>query len=180
MAGLVIPRLAVPRRLAAGRSRRGQTLVEFALVLPVFLLMLFAVIDGGRFVFLSSALSNAAREGARLGSVEASWRGSSDPSCGAPAGPVCPANDTQLRTHITTAANRQMAPFGSVDNVYMSCVPASGTPPSGQWTSTTCGTPAAGGLMSIRVTHTWRPITPFVSSILGAITSSGSATVSIN
>ena len=61
-------------------GRRGQTLVEFALVFPIFILLLFAVIDGGRYIFLSSTLSNAAREGARLGSVEAWWKGSSDAS----------------------------------------------------------------------------------------------------
>jgi Flp pilus assembly protein TadG len=168
------------RRRRAARRSPGQTLVEFALVLPVFLLLLFAVIDGGRYIFVSSALSNAAREGARLGSVEASWRGSTDPSCGASAGPVCPADDTQLRNHITAAANRQMTPFGSVQDTYMSCVAATGTPPSGAWTSTTCSNPSAGGLISVRVTYTWQPITPLISSIMGDISSSGSATVSIN
>ncbi|MEJ7749458.1 MAG: TadE/TadG family type IV pilus assembly protein, partial [Candidatus Limnocylindrales bacterium] len=86
--------------------------MEFALVLPVFLLLLFGLIDGGRYVFVNSTLSNAAREGARLGSVEASYRGSTDASCGAPGGPVCPANNAALLADITTAANRQMAPFG--------------------------------------------------------------------
>ena len=106
--------------------RRGQGLVEFALVLPIFLLLIFGVIDGGRYVYVNSTLSNAAREGARLGSVEASWRGSADPSCGSPGGPVCPANNTVLVQHITAAANRQMAPFGAVDNVYLRCDAAHG------------------------------------------------------
>lgn len=159
---------------------RGQTLVEFALVLPIFVLLLFAVIDGGRYIFLSSALSNAAREGARLGSVEASWKGSGDPSCGAAGGPVCPANDTQLRNHIRAAANRQMAPFGAVDDLYLSCVDANGTPPSGNWTATSCGSPAAGGQLSVRVTYTWNAITPLISSVMGSITASGSSTVFIN
>lgn len=168
------------RRGRDDRGHGGQTLVEFALVLPVFLLMLFAVIDGGRYVYLTSTLSNAAREGARLGSVEASWRGSTDPSCGAAGGPVCPANDTQLLAHITDAANRQLAPFGSVSNVYLHCVAASGTPPGGAWTGSTCADPTAGGLLSVRTTYTWRAITPFISNIMGTITTSGSATVSIN
>ena len=43
-------------------------------MLPVFLLMLFGLIDGARYVFVSNALSNAAREGARKASVEASWK----------------------------------------------------------------------------------------------------------
>ena len=168
------------RQRGSAARPRGQTLVEFALVLPVFLLLLFAVIDGGRYVFLSSAMSNAAREGARLGSVEASWRGSTDPSCGAIGGPVCPANDTQLRNHITAAANRQMAPFGSVSDLYLSCTAPSGALPTGAWTTTTCTNPEAGGRLSVRVTYTWRAITPLISNIMGTITTSGSASVSIN
>ena len=160
--------------------RRGQSLVEFALVLPVFMFLLFAVVDGGRYVYLNSTLSNAAREAARLGSVEAYWTGSSDPSCGASGGPVCPANYAALLAHITTAANRQMAPFGSVANIYVSCVGPTGTPPSGTWTSSSCAAPVPGGYISVRVTYTWRAITPLVSNVMGTITTSGSATVTIN
>jgi hypothetical protein len=171
----VVGRLARP-----GHRGRGQALVEFALVLPIFLLLLFAVIDGGRYVYVNSTLSNAAREGARLGSVEASWRGSADPSCGAVGGPVCPANTSALIDHITEAANRQMAPFGTVSDVYVSCVPAGGTPPSGAWTTTSCASNASGGQLSVRVTYTWEALTPVISNIMGTITSSGSSTVVIN
>lgn len=48
---------------------RGQALVEFALVFPVALLMLIAVFDIGRAVFIYNGLTNAAREGARLAIV---------------------------------------------------------------------------------------------------------------
>lgn len=159
---------------------RGQSLVEFALVLPLFVFLLFAVIDGGRYVYLSSTLSNAAREGARLGSVEASWRGSSDPSCGAAGGPVCPANDAALISHITAAANRQMAPFGTVSNVYLSCTSSSGTPPTGNWTGSTCGNASSQNQLSVRVTFTWRAITPIIGNVMGTINTSGSSTVVIN
>ena len=174
--------MATTRRTATrGRPRyQGQTLVEFALVLPIFLLLVFAVIDGGRYIFLSSTLSNAAREGARLGSVEAWWKGSSDASCGTAGGPVCPANATVLINHITAAANRQMAPFGSVDNVYIRCDAAGNAPPTGNWTTKTCTGNSPGGTISVRVNYTWNAITPLVASIMGSITTSGSATVSIN
>jgi len=173
-------RLPRSSRTTGRQRRRGQTLVEFALVFPIFILLLFAVIDGGRYIFLSSALSNAAREGARLGSVEAYWTGRSDPSCGTAGGPVCPADTTQLINHITAAANRQMAPFGTVQNLYLSCVDAAGTPPSGNWTSTSCGAPGAGGQLSVRVTYTWDALTPVISNLMGSITTSGSSTVFIN
>jgi TadE-like protein len=59
-------------RRPARRAGPGQSLVEFALVFPIFLLLLFGLIDIGRFVYTANALNQAAREGARYGSV-ASW-----------------------------------------------------------------------------------------------------------
>jgi Flp pilus assembly protein TadG len=52
------------------RRSRGQALVEFALVLPIFLLILMGIFDLGRAVYYSSTLSNAARETAREGIVD--------------------------------------------------------------------------------------------------------------
>jgi hypothetical protein len=43
--------------------------VEFALVLPIFILVLVALFDLGRAVFAWNTLTNAAREGARLAIV---------------------------------------------------------------------------------------------------------------
>lgn len=52
-----------------GRGERGQSLVEFVLVLPVFLLLLFAIIDFGMGFHAWLTVTNSAREGARLGAV---------------------------------------------------------------------------------------------------------------
>ena len=49
--------------------KRGQTLVEFALLLPVLLLLALVVIDLGRAIYFYSAIHNAAREGARYGII---------------------------------------------------------------------------------------------------------------
>jgi Flp pilus assembly protein TadG len=54
------------------RRHRGQSLVEFALVLPLFLLILAAIVDFGMALSSTITLSNAAREGARLGTVNPS------------------------------------------------------------------------------------------------------------
>jgi Flp pilus assembly protein TadG len=54
------------------RRRRGQALVEFALVLPLFLLILAAIVDFGMGLSSTITLGNAAREGARLGTVNPS------------------------------------------------------------------------------------------------------------
>ena len=51
------------------RARRGQSLTEFALIVPVFLLLTMGSIDLGRGIFFYNLLSNAARDGARAGIV---------------------------------------------------------------------------------------------------------------
>jgi hypothetical protein len=47
----------------------GQSLIEFGLLLPVFLLFIVVVFDLGRAVYYYSAIHNAAREGVRFGAV---------------------------------------------------------------------------------------------------------------
>ena len=57
-------------RTAVRNSEAAQTLVEFSLVLPIFLLLLFALVDFGRAFFSWQVVTNAAREGARAGAVQ--------------------------------------------------------------------------------------------------------------
>ena len=57
-----------------GRPRKredGQSLVEFALVVPIFLLVLFAIVDFGMAFHAWITVTNSAREGARVGAVRA-------------------------------------------------------------------------------------------------------------
>ncbi|MCG0274878.1 MAG: pilus assembly protein [Thermosediminibacteraceae bacterium] len=51
------------------RTQRGQAVVEFALVLPLLVLILFGVLEFGRIFHTYIVITNAAREGARLGAV---------------------------------------------------------------------------------------------------------------
>lgn len=51
------------------RRDRGQALAEFALIAPLFFFLLFAIIEGGRFIFYYETLHNATREGARYAIV---------------------------------------------------------------------------------------------------------------
>lgn len=52
------------RRIAS--SDRGAAAVEFAIVLPLLLLIVFGVIDFGRMLYSQVTLTQAAREGSRL------------------------------------------------------------------------------------------------------------------
>jgi Flp pilus assembly protein TadG len=56
---------------AQGRERsRGQALVEFAIILPVFFLVMAGMFDLGLGIYSDLTLVNAAREGARLGVID--------------------------------------------------------------------------------------------------------------
>lgn len=54
----------------SGTDARGQSMVEFALILPVFVLILVGVFDLGRAVYAYNTINNAAREAARLAIVD--------------------------------------------------------------------------------------------------------------
>jgi len=58
-----------PKERDVQRDQRGSTIVEFALVLPVILLLVFGMIEFGRVLNAQVIIRNAAREGARVGSV---------------------------------------------------------------------------------------------------------------
>lgn len=51
------------------RSQRSQSLVEFSMVAPVFLVIIFAAIDISRLLYTYTAISSAARDGARTASL---------------------------------------------------------------------------------------------------------------
>ena len=50
-------------------KQKGAQAVEFALVLPFFILILFALLDFGMLVYNKAIITNASREGARSGVV---------------------------------------------------------------------------------------------------------------
>lgn len=55
----------------SGRSkRRGAAAVEFAIVAPVFLIMIFGLVEFGRLVMVQQVITNASREGARSGILD--------------------------------------------------------------------------------------------------------------
>jgi hypothetical protein len=78
-------------------------MVEFALVAPMFFLLLFAIIEFGRYVYYMQVLNNAAREGARYAIVH----GSNAPC---PSGPMpggatsCDLTGENVKTAVKTYA----------------------------------------------------------------------------
>ena len=186
-----------------GPGEVGQSLVELALVLPVFMLILFGLFDVGKLVYTNATLSNAAREGARLAAAEAGWvsRAPSTPSCvldsseisGArPGAHVCPEDVAALRVHVADAVEALAVAIGPVSAVHISCnASGAGDPaPIGDWREGAGGNGcvdedgnarnAPGGLVSVRVEYTYETFTPIVSSLIGSVPLSASASMVIN
>jgi len=53
------------------KAQKGQSLVEFALLVPVFVIMLFGIMEFARLWETMNVLTSAAREGARVAAVTA-------------------------------------------------------------------------------------------------------------
>jgi hypothetical protein len=186
------------------RRERGQSLVEFSLVFPIFILMFFGVVDGARLVYTNSQLGQAAREGARVAAVEASKMGSKDLSCvssesqitaARPGAQVCPADPAALKADVVSAVNRMAVGLGAIATVYLACDSGGSDDPAptGAWTEATATYPAcakdssgnaapnaAGSLVSVRIVYAYNPITPLAGSLIGSVSLSASATMVIN
>jgi len=70
--GDTAPRRGPVRRLLHRfrQTEVGQSLVEFSLILPMFLVLLFGLVDFGRAFYTWLLVTNAAREGARVAAVQ--------------------------------------------------------------------------------------------------------------
>jgi Flp pilus assembly protein TadG len=75
------------------RESRGQTLIEFAVLLPVLLMMIMGGLDLGRIVWANDLIGNAAREGARYAIVH-----------GASKTTLCPVGPPSVDTVIPAAS----------------------------------------------------------------------------
>jgi Flp pilus assembly protein TadG len=59
--------MAIIDRRSRWRSERGAELIEFAIVAPILIFILAAIVDFGMLFRTYEAVTNAAREGARVG-----------------------------------------------------------------------------------------------------------------
>jgi hypothetical protein len=82
--------MRMTRRRRVPGGGRGQALVEFALVFPIFVLLLMSIITFGLYVFYNQQLQNAAREGARFAAVHTSTAQCPTVSRINPIGPLLP------------------------------------------------------------------------------------------
>jgi hypothetical protein len=109
-----------------------------------------------------------------------------------PGAHICPSNIAAFKSHVTSAVNRMAVSLGPISAIHVSCNAGDGVDPepAGAWTEISggngcddgAGNPlgATGELVSVRVEHTYQPITPIIGSFIGSIPLSGSATMVIN
>src|ERR1043165_3232610 len=57
------------KKKPGSRPEGAQAIVEFALVLPILMVMLVGIFEVGRLLFIYTAVTNASREAARFGSA---------------------------------------------------------------------------------------------------------------
>ena len=145
-----IVRSAATRRPATARSAlahlrrgdRGAAAVEFALLVPILLIVVFGIVDFGLLMNSSSLVSNAAREGARVGSLEGTQKASEDAAKAAMTGLIgtIPGPGTGLVAACTTSTG--------------TCT---------GWTGTSGTTAApAGGTVTVTITYNYTWLTPIV------------------
>ena len=130
------------------REDRGSSLLEFALISFMFVIVLAGVVEMGRMVLVYNTIANAAREGTRYAIVHGGTR--SGPGATGVNGPSGPGNTTQVQTVV-----KNFASAGLVDTTALTITVSY---PNG---NNTAGSPVA-----VKVLYTYDPFVNFFSSIL--------------
>lgn len=91
------PPLVDPRRIPRGHAQQGAAAVEFALILPILLLVFFGMIELSLALYDKAILTNASREGARAGIVLSSPK----------------LTDAQIRTVVLNYTNGALISLGT-------------------------------------------------------------------
>ena len=147
---------------------RGQALVEFALVFPFVALLIFGIIDLGRFAFTANSLNNAAREGARAGSVQFF-----PPECAGFSWP------NQRQQCIVAAAQAKVTGVTSPTTVTPTCERLDPAEADGLRVVPVSQCHVR-DLLTVRVQTNFNLITPLIAQLLGSLTIAGETQVKVN
>ena len=158
------------RRAGSGshRASRGQSLVEFALVFPIIILLVVAFVEVGRAVFAYNTIANAARQAARVATVNQLTDVTDCDETRPIEDPYEP--HWSIRGCAIAAANTLGITTADVSVAYA-------PPPS---TSLTCSpTLHVGCIASVTVTYNYAVSTPFVNWIIQPFTMSQTSNMPI-
>jgi Flp pilus assembly protein TadG len=137
------------------RSGKGTTIVEFAMVFPLLMLLMFGVMDFGFYFFVQHSLQFATREGVRLALVGRTI-----------ANPDGSGNQlSRVASIVQTIRNKAAVAVRPAD-VSVSVFPVDATfvDPSGWQTTQDAGLP--GSYMRVRARYTYQFITPLVGAFV--------------
>lgn len=155
-----LPIRARTRRGQRGRPR-GQSLVEFALIFPIIVLLVAGFVEIGRAVFAYNTIANAARQGARVATVNQIADVTECDETRPVEDPYEP--HWSIRGCVITAASTLGITAANVSVSYAS-------PPD---TSLTCDpTLHVGCIASVTVTYNYSVSTPFVNLLISPFTMS--------
>ena len=90
------------------RNDSGQAIVEFAIVLPVLLIILLGIVEFGLLLFNQQVITNASREGARAGIVARTPR----------------LSDTDIANVVTTYCQNHLVTFGAQNTPVVQVAPS--------------------------------------------------------
>ena len=164
----------MPAKSAVERGRqRGQTLVEFALVLPVFVVLTLGVLDAARVFSAQVAISNSVREAAVFATRGANYLAwCSNPGDPAdllfPSAVACPPGTlpTNWAADPNNIAYRITAETSGLDRGRITlAAPTCGTG-SGQ-PSATCTSASAPKYVMVSVTYQMDLVTPVIAQLWG-------------
>jgi hypothetical protein len=163
------------RRTSSTRPRahsQAQALAEFALVVPIFLVLVFGIIEAGRFMFYYEVMNHATREGARYAIVN----GSNSLNC--PTGPTtgadsCNPSGSDVRDRVVRAAF--IVPGAAI--TFPAIAGCAATPPA---PLNPCWQPdnSRGSTVTVLARYTYRPLIPLVP--LPDITVQAESTLVVN
>lgn len=144
-------RMSDARRRNSGRER-GNTLTEFAFVLPLLLMMIFGVVDFGRALYAYHFVSDSAREATRWASV----RGQACLSL--PAQPTpCPAQPDDIKEFVVSTA-----PAGINRSPSTLLVDAAFVTPPGNGSMCVTHKNNPGCAVQVQVTYVFKFVFPFL------------------
>lgn len=148
-------------RHRGSHAERGAAAVEFAIVLVVLLLIIFAIIDFGRLLFASQSVKAASREGARTAAVRTAW------------GPVTTAGTVSRVTRDAGSAGAALA-GGTLTYSGVSSVGPFNQDSAVTTPLCNAANAAAGQSVQVTVTSTFRWFTPvgIFSSNINSVTAS--------
>ncbi len=157
--GEIVPVRSVISRVSQrpDRGLRGQSMVEMALILPLFALFLVMTVDFGRAFFSYIQITNAAREAAAYGAT-------------------VPTDGPGIIARANQEKNAQSQGGENLISVTWDCTTSAGT---GIACASAPGGAGAGNRMTVTVAEPFSFLTPLVNTFLGGFTLRAEATSNV-